>query len=313
MPRHVIRVAIATWLVENPSLVSGGDRDSEGPFQQRPSQGWGPTSESDRKDARQFYQHAVPLYRRGYRGGRLAQSVQRSAFPGRYAPMLGQAGRIVSKFEGGGAAPKPGAPGGGRAGIADLAQDLTRQVKHFVPPPPALQRLDSEAVMPRSAMPERATARAVLPGEQGRSQMQLPADERGTPFQGRTETRTERLPGYTAGEVKRLQELRRKQQGLERPVQGGVPRMGGDRRAVGRIEASRRCTHPWVPGQGGLRETQYAEHRIGRISDHWTGNRDAYAFDIGATGRQGTRIAKQIARRLGVGYRGGYWLQRRAR
>lgn len=99
-PRHVIKVAVATWLTENPSLVSGGDRDSEGPFQQRPSTGWGPASESNRTDARQFYQHAIPLFHRGVRGGQLAQAVQRSAYPGRYQPNLRTAGSILRGMSG---------------------------------------------------------------------------------------------------------------------------------------------------------------------------------------------------------------------
>lgn len=108
-PRHVIRVALGTWLTENPSLVSGGDRDSSGPFQQRPSTGWGPASESDRTDARQFYQHAIPLFNRGVRGGALAQQVQRSAFPSRYAPNVRMAGSILRGMRdivGGGQAPQ---------------------------------------------------------------------------------------------------------------------------------------------------------------------------------------------------------------
>lgn len=109
-PRHVIRVALGTWLTENPQLVSGGDRDSEGPFQQRPSTGWGPTSESDRVDARQFYQHAIPLFHQGERGGHLAQAVQGSAFPDRYAPNVRMAGGIIRGLGDSASAVKPAKP-----------------------------------------------------------------------------------------------------------------------------------------------------------------------------------------------------------
>lgn len=60
-----------------------GDRDSKGILQQRPSQGWGPASESVEKDAAQFLSKAKAVKDAGSAGG-LAQAVQRSAFPERY-------------------------------------------------------------------------------------------------------------------------------------------------------------------------------------------------------------------------------------
>jgi hypothetical protein len=47
----------------------------------------------------------------------------------------------------------------------------------------------------------------------------------------------------------------------------------------------------------------------GGISDHYEGQTDAYAVDLGATGAVGDKAAEKIAEWLGVkGYKGGRWL-----
>src|SRR5882757_3470107 len=72
--------AIETIFTESGARqLHGGDRDSSGAFQQRPSQGWGPAGESIQKDASQFFSHLKGA--KGGTAGQLAQSVQRSAFP----------------------------------------------------------------------------------------------------------------------------------------------------------------------------------------------------------------------------------------
>lgn len=82
---RVTKSALLALATENPSGVQGGDRDSEGPLQQRPSQGWGPASESDATDIQQYFDRAQAA-NQGFHGsaGQLAQAVQRSAYPGRY-------------------------------------------------------------------------------------------------------------------------------------------------------------------------------------------------------------------------------------
>jgi hypothetical protein len=82
---RVEKSALLALATENPSGVQGGDRDSEGPLQQRPSQGWGPASESDATDISQYLERAQAA-NQGFHGsaGQLAQTVQRSAYPDRY-------------------------------------------------------------------------------------------------------------------------------------------------------------------------------------------------------------------------------------
>jgi Putative Flp pilus-assembly TadE/G-like len=81
--------------------LSGGDRDSAGVFQQRPSQGWGTWAQvTDVHYATtSFLTRAMAAERSGQTAGQLAQEVQRSAFPLRYDQaqsaamgLMGQAG-----------------------------------------------------------------------------------------------------------------------------------------------------------------------------------------------------------------------------
>lgn len=96
-----------------------GDRDSQGVLQQRPSQGWGPPGNT-KEDINQFLQRAGKADK-GFKGtyGQLAQSVQRSAFPGRYDQA------DISGLLGGGHSP----------GVARSAPSLGSQ-----PPAPVDQR-----------------------------------------------------------------------------------------------------------------------------------------------------------------------------
>jgi hypothetical protein len=76
-----------------------GDRDSLGVFQQRWTQGWGsPAQIMDPAYAsRQYISHAIAAERPGESAGQLAQSVQRSAYPGRYDQVGGQAAALMAK------------------------------------------------------------------------------------------------------------------------------------------------------------------------------------------------------------------------
>jgi hypothetical protein len=88
VPEKGIIVALATALQESKlENLGGGDRDSVGLFQQRPSQGWGTAQQiSDpRYAATKFYNALVKV--KGWEKLRVteaAQKVQRSAFPEAY-------------------------------------------------------------------------------------------------------------------------------------------------------------------------------------------------------------------------------------
>jgi hypothetical protein len=88
VPRRAVVVALATaWQESELENLAGGDRDSIGLFQQRPSQGWGrPEQISDpRYAAGRFYTALLKVP--GWQEMRVtdaAQAVQRSAYPEAY-------------------------------------------------------------------------------------------------------------------------------------------------------------------------------------------------------------------------------------
>src|SRR5918994_271992 len=108
MPDHAVSVALAAALQESKlQNVEGGDRDSLGLFQQRPSQGWG--SEEQVLDpyyaANAFYDELAEVD--GYEGMEVtdaAQVVQRSAFPQAYADHEADARVLASALTGNSAA-----------------------------------------------------------------------------------------------------------------------------------------------------------------------------------------------------------------
>jgi hypothetical protein len=89
LPDHAVTIALATALQESKlHNLAGGDRDSVGLFQQRPSQGWGtPQQLADpRYTAGKFYDHLMNVA--GWETMEVtqaAQSVQRSADASAYA------------------------------------------------------------------------------------------------------------------------------------------------------------------------------------------------------------------------------------
>jgi murein DD-endopeptidase MepM/ murein hydrolase activator NlpD len=112
---------IEAGLVESGlQALQGGDRDSTGYLQQRPSQGWGPVGESAYKDTLQFLRAARKLTSQGFKGsaGALAQAVQRSAFPARYDQRAGDAESLL----GGTGGDIAGGRGPTRAGAAATGQ-----------------------------------------------------------------------------------------------------------------------------------------------------------------------------------------------
>ena len=77
-----------------------GDRDSLGPFQQRPSMGWGTPAQilTPEYAATQFVTRAIAANRDYMSAGQLAQAVQRSAFPDRYDQRASQALSLLNQF-----------------------------------------------------------------------------------------------------------------------------------------------------------------------------------------------------------------------
>jgi hypothetical protein len=96
-PKVVKALIEAMGVESNFTNVAGGDRDSEGVLQQRPSQGWkNPRDVPTAVNA--FLDRAIPQRGKYGNAGELAQAVQRSAFPARYGQRGGEASRIISRF-----------------------------------------------------------------------------------------------------------------------------------------------------------------------------------------------------------------------
>lgn len=100
LPHRAAVIAIATALQESDlQNLPGGDRDSIGLFQQRPSQGWGKPAQlrDPTHAATAFYRHltAVPDWQK-LPLTQAAQAVQRSATPGAYTAHAAHAQKIVT-------------------------------------------------------------------------------------------------------------------------------------------------------------------------------------------------------------------------
>jgi hypothetical protein len=104
VPRRAVVVALATAFQESKlENLPGGDRDSIGLFQQRPSQGWGrPDQISDpRYAANRFYTALLKV--RNWQKMRVteaAQAVQRSAYPEYYEKWAGKSDVLASALIG---------------------------------------------------------------------------------------------------------------------------------------------------------------------------------------------------------------------
>jgi hypothetical protein len=104
LPARAVSIALATAFQESKlENLSGGDRDSVGLFQQRPSQGWGTRAQLSRPvfAANAFYDALVEVD--GYQDLRIteaAQEVQRSAFPEAYEEHAAGARALASALTG---------------------------------------------------------------------------------------------------------------------------------------------------------------------------------------------------------------------
>lgn len=93
---------VATGIVESGLRnLPGGDRDSVGVFQQRPSMGWGTVEQCMNVTyaAGKFFSR-FPASWASMDQGQLAQSVQRSAFPDKYGQQMARAATLVGQFGG---------------------------------------------------------------------------------------------------------------------------------------------------------------------------------------------------------------------
>ncbi|MFI7099627.1 hypothetical protein ACIBK8_09735 [Streptomyces sp. NPDC050161] len=127
----VMLAAFETGIVESGMQnLDHGDQDSIGVFQQRPSQGWGTREQIMNPDyaAHKFFEQAIPNDRKdpGQSPGKLAQSVQRSAYPERYDANEGPAKQLLAEVAAaeGGQPPSGPGPGGGGADFSTWGKQV---------------------------------------------------------------------------------------------------------------------------------------------------------------------------------------------
>jgi hypothetical protein len=104
MPDHAVTVAVATALQESElANLSGGDRDSAGLFQQRPSQGWGSYAQITNPVHASVSFYRALTHVRGWQNlpvADAAQAVQHSGAPGAYAQWETEARALAAALTG---------------------------------------------------------------------------------------------------------------------------------------------------------------------------------------------------------------------
>ena len=139
VPRYGLQIAIATAIQESKLVnLTGGDRDSGGLFQQRPSTGWGSRAEVTNPvlAARAFFGKAQHTGNPGLLDipgwqkmplTQAAQAVQRSGYPDAYAQWEDVAGDITDLL-GGDLPDLPDVDGGSTTNVAQLPGDTVNPI-----------------------------------------------------------------------------------------------------------------------------------------------------------------------------------------
>lgn len=164
MSERDIQIALATAYQESRLRnLKGGDRDSQGLFQQRPSQGWGSPAQVTNPEyaAAKFF---AALKKVGNRDSlsltQAAQAVQRSGFPNAYAKWENLSSQLLGQLSGGsGGGPVPAAGGSTWDG-----QDFEAALKAlgfsaaFINSDPELKRIFQQATQQQWTSDRFATA-----------------------------------------------------------------------------------------------------------------------------------------------------------
>ncbi|KAH7343604.1 hypothetical protein B0J17DRAFT_643104 [Rhizoctonia solani] len=101
--RLMLALFEAAWVESHVNNLNCGDRDSLGVFQQRPSQGWCSPSSlclDVTHATNAFIDKAIKVAKPSMTPGQLAQAVQVSAYPERYAAAESKARSIISAVGG---------------------------------------------------------------------------------------------------------------------------------------------------------------------------------------------------------------------
>lgn len=154
------------------SNPAGGDRDSIGVLQQRPSQGWGSPQQlaSIAYESQQFLKRAIPIAGKYGSAGQLAQAVQRSAFPERYDEHSAEAAQLLAELGGSPAAHQAlsavGASSAPAGATAAQQQDVASLLAQLAPAQQGSSLASTPLARPASAGgPEQAATGPRVPSQ----------------------------------------------------------------------------------------------------------------------------------------------------
>ena len=296
----------------------GGDRDSDGFLQQRPSQGWGPFRPNAAIDAEDFLSRALKQRGKSGSAGDLAADIQRPAaqYRGRYENERALAQEILGGMRRRGGGRDPGSPGlSGREPGAD--RTISTPAAPVLPQPQLepLPELERPQMAPVSA-PALPSFAAQAPGG-----MTVPSSGPPQPMQSKSAL-AEMLSASASAQVPE----RVGPPDVVIPGRPGRDAIAGREGAAGGRSGRLRDGGGWggteklIQGakqeakRSGLPVTSEKRDRLktasGNVSDHAKANKNAYATDIGTNGNdtgKGRALADRIARRYGGSYKPGQW------
>jgi hypothetical protein len=270
-----IIAALETGLVEsNLRNLNYGHADSKGWRQEREMYYKNPTN-LDASITR-FFQETKAKRDQYERPAALAQAVQRSAFPSRYAERRKDAGSLLRSID---------KKGGGSTTVR-LPGIPDREVKQYgTKETPTFDEQGFEQAQRRQLVAQMLSKRnpdSVL-FKSGLLSTEAPDPSEFMDTKQEITERTEVMKGVKGQKIK---------------VPGGK---GGKVRGGGGWGGSKGIAYGATEGMPrGSQKRTTQNTASGGVSDHWTGAKSSYAIDVPARGAQGAEFARRMAKRLGI-------------
>lgn len=271
-PREMKALVTALAVESNYRDLSYGDRDSVGALQQRPSQGWGPASESLETDVAQFLRAAKKANTGRGSAGQLAQAVQRSAFPGRYDERGAEADALIRRYS------RSGTKRGSRGGSGS---DRPVRDSYRTETTPGVDRSADRLALKQQYLSVRGKPGALASLKLGLDQAQdTPPESRRVRVEG--EPSSNGSDGARGGSTRSYGEAGRRYAGTEGKI----------------IPLSQRAHALGLKTTSGKRDTMNTAS--GGVSDHYKGKKNATARDWSGPPEKMDQLARSIAAGLGV-------------
>lgn len=290
-PRETKALILALGVESNYRNLPYGDRDSEGALQQRPSQNWGPASESLETDVDQFLRAARKANTGGGSAGQLAQRVQRSAFPDRYDARSSEADALLRGMPRASGARAAVAP---RSSTPAAEQSAGQQLTTMLiePPEPQVPRPSMGLAAPEFAAGPKLAGGMALAG--------------GSPAESPGQRLTRAL-----GEVAQLpgMETPATPDGAAEPVRtgsSGAPAGGGGAGAAVNFARSRIGQYTESAGSNRGQQLDQLQARFGMKGQPWCAMFTSVAVTRGGAPKVGRTASVAVVRQQALQGGGGY-------